>query len=167
MIFWGIKSIVKSLKTLANIGKIGFYFCRQNFSRLFPDFTTRNQLSTDIQQRPGCQYYWNQRFHNSMDLQPMTTRSCRHSPPFSLQKGVVWCACPYLFISLLINRKNHYKVVFLFLHYTLRMRKVIDRKNTDSFPLWNEEKTFLSFLKPVFSPHLFITSYRITFPSIT
>ena len=34
--------------------------------------------------------------------------------------------CPYLFISLLINRKNHYKVVFLFLHYTLRMRKVIN-----------------------------------------
>ena len=57
MIFWGTKSIVKSLKTRANTGKIGFYFCRQNFSRLFPDFTTRNQLSTDIQQRPGCQYY--------------------------------------------------------------------------------------------------------------
>ena len=42
------------------------------------------------------------------------------------EKGAVGCACPYLFISLLINRKNHYKAVFLFSHYTLRMRKVIN-----------------------------------------
>ena len=54
------------------------------------------------------------------------------------EKGAVGCACPYLFISLLINRKNHYKAVFLFSYYTLRMRKVIDRKNTDCFPLWRE-----------------------------
>ena len=30
----GTKSVVKNLKTLANTGEIGFYFCRQNFSRL-------------------------------------------------------------------------------------------------------------------------------------
>ncbi len=36
--------------------------------------------STTSQQRPGCQSYGNQRFHNSMDLQPMTTSPCRHSP---------------------------------------------------------------------------------------
>ena len=57
------------------------------------------------------------------------------------QKGAVWCACLYLFISLLLNRKINYKEVFLFSHYTLRMRKLIDRKNTDCFPLWRERGT--------------------------
>ena len=47
----------------------------------------------------------------------------------------------YLFISLLLNRKINYKEVFLFSHYTLRMRKLIDRKNTDCFPLWRERGT--------------------------
>ena len=42
--------------------------------------TKWNQLSTDRQQRPGCQYYRNQRLPKVMDLQPMTTSYCRHSP---------------------------------------------------------------------------------------
>ena len=46
-------------------------------------------LSTIRQQRPGCQYYWNQRFHNSIDLQPMTTRPCRHSPFLSRTGNVL------------------------------------------------------------------------------
>ena len=32
-------------------------------------------------------------------------------------------------------------MVFLFSHYTLRMQKLIDRKNTDCFPLWRERGT--------------------------
>ena len=43
------------------------------------------------QQRPGCQYYWNQRFHNSMDLQPMTTSYCRHSPFLSRKEHRFSC----------------------------------------------------------------------------
>ena len=42
------------------------------------------------------------------------------------EKGAVGCACLYLFISLLQNRKINYKAVFLFSHYTLRMRKLIN-----------------------------------------
>ena len=61
--------------------------------------------------------------------------------PLSLQKGAVWCAYLYLFISLLLNREINYKAVFLFSHYTLRMQKLIDRKNTDCFPLWRERGT--------------------------
>ncbi len=36
------------------------------------------------------------------------------------------CACLYLFISVMINRKIHYLAVFLFPYYTLRMQKVIN-----------------------------------------
>ncbi len=61
--------------------------------------------------------------------------------PFSLPKGAFWYAYLYLSINLLINRKINYKVVFLFSHRTLRMRKLIDRKNTDRFPLWRERAT--------------------------
>ena len=57
------------------------------------------------------------------------------------RKGAVWCAYLYLFISLLLNREINYKAVFLFSHYTLRMQKLIDRKNTDCFPLWRERGT--------------------------
>ena len=45
-------------------------------------------LSTSRQQRPGCPQYGNQRFHNSMDLQPMTTSYCRHSPFLSREGNV-------------------------------------------------------------------------------
>ena len=48
-------------------------------------------LSTTSQQRPGCQYYWNQRFHNSMDLQSMTTSYCRHSPFLSRKEHRFSC----------------------------------------------------------------------------
>ena len=48
--------------------------------------TYRILLSPTSQQRPGCQQYGNQRFHNFMDLQPMTTSPCRHSPPFSPER---------------------------------------------------------------------------------
>ena len=61
--------------------------------------------------------------------------------PLSLQKGAVWCAYLHLFISLLLNREINYRAVFLFSHYTLRTQKLIDRKNTDCFPLWRERGT--------------------------
>ena len=50
--------------------------------------TQRILLSTIRRQRPGCQQYGNQRFHNSMDLQPMTTSYCRHSPSLSREGNV-------------------------------------------------------------------------------
>ena len=50
--------------------------------------TQRILLSPTSQQRPGCQQYGNQRFHNSMDLQPMTTSYCRHSPSLSREGNV-------------------------------------------------------------------------------
>ena len=53
-------------------------------------------LSTIRRQRPGCQYYWNQRFHNSMDLQPMTTSPCRHSPSLS-REGNMWYPSTFLY----------------------------------------------------------------------
>ena len=59
-------------------------------------------LSTSRQQRPGCQQYGNQRFHNSMDLQPMTTSPCRHSPLLSRTGNV---SHAFLFLA------------FLFLHF--------------------------------------------------
>ena len=52
-------------------------------------FTQWILLSTINQQRPGCQQYGNQRFHNSMDLQPMTTSYCRHSPSLSREENVL------------------------------------------------------------------------------
>ena len=42
--------------------------------------TQRILLSTIRRQRPGWQQYGNHRFPKVMDLQPMTTRYCRHSP---------------------------------------------------------------------------------------
>ena len=48
----GQNVLVKSLETLANTGEIGFYFCRQNFSRLSLIQTTWNQLSTDVCRSP-------------------------------------------------------------------------------------------------------------------
>ena len=46
-------------------------------------------LSTIRQQRPGCPQYGNQRFLNSIDLQPMTTSYCRHSPYLSREENVL------------------------------------------------------------------------------
>ena len=61
-----------------------------------------------------------------MPMETVALRESMRNVSRSGEKGAVGCACPYLFISLLINRKNHYKAVFLFSHYTLRMRKVIN-----------------------------------------
>ena len=63
---------------------------RQLTSACFPLFTHRGinyppATGWSPHSRPGCQFYGNRRFLNVMDLQPMTTRSCRHSP--SLQRG--------------------------------------------------------------------------------
>ena len=55
-------------------------------------------LSTSRQQRPGCQQYGNQRFHNSMDLQPMTTRPCRHST-LSFKNGASFCMLSFSQLS--------------------------------------------------------------------
>ena len=60
-------------------------FYKKVRSNISHGFTYSILLSTTSQQRPGFQQYGNQRFHNSMDLQPMTTSYCRHSP--SLQRG--------------------------------------------------------------------------------
>ena len=57
--------------------------------------TYRILLSPTSQQRPGCQQYGNQRFHNFMDLQPMTTSPCRHST-LSLQNGKRFACFPFL-----------------------------------------------------------------------
>ena len=58
--------------------------------------TYRVLLSTSRQQRPGCQQYGNQRFHNSMDLQPMTTSPCRHSPFLSRTGNVLHTSVNWL-----------------------------------------------------------------------
>ena len=45
MIFEGGQKVLqKRLKTIANTGETGFYFCCQDFSRLSSDFTTRIPL---------------------------------------------------------------------------------------------------------------------------
>ena len=55
-------------------------FYKKVKSNISHGFTYSILLSTIRQQRPGCQQYGNQRFYNSMDLQPMTTSYCRHFP---------------------------------------------------------------------------------------
>ena len=61
----------------------------QNICMLSLIPTLRILLSTTSQQRPGCQYYWNERFLKVMDLQPMTTSYCRHSPSLSIEGNVL------------------------------------------------------------------------------
>ena len=71
-------------------------FYKKVRSNISHGFTYSILLSTTSQQRPGCQSYGNQRFHNSMDLQPMTTRTCRHSP-FLSREGNMWYPSTFLY----------------------------------------------------------------------
>ena len=58
-------------------------FYKKVRSNISHGFTYSILISTTSRQRPGFQQYGNQRFHDFMDLQPMTTRTCRHSPSLS------------------------------------------------------------------------------------
>ena len=63
-------------------------------------------LSTTSQPRPGCSQYGNQRFHNSMDLQPMTTNYCRHSPSLSREGNVSHASVNQLLHSCPLQEQN-------------------------------------------------------------
>ena len=85
--------------------------------------TQRILLSTICQQRPGCQQYGNQRFHNSMDLQPMTTSYCRHSPSLSREENV-WHA----FLRANIQELTFHQTNYCSRLQTIRWFRQSDRK---------------------------------------
>ena len=78
----------------------------QNICMLSCIPTKRILLSTTNQQRPGCQYYWNQRFHNFMDSQPIMTRPCRHSPFLSRTGNVLHTSINWLSHAHPLQKEN-------------------------------------------------------------
>ena len=81
-------------------------FYKKVRSNISHGFTYSILLSTTSQQRPGCQQYENQRFHNSMDLQPMTTSYCRHSPSLSREENVLHASVNQLLHSYPLQEEN-------------------------------------------------------------
>ena len=90
-------------------------FYKKVKSNISHGFTYSILLSTTSQQRPGCQWYGNQRLHNSMDLQPMTTILCRHSPLSPERKTCCILSVNQLLHACLLTKWKKCNIVSLFL----------------------------------------------------